>query len=62
MARTDEAEPKPAYRPAIQGERPTWWPEDKNFYPGRQSRRPLWLSTDIWNYHSHRRETAGMEK
>eukprot|EP00971_Amphidinium_carterae_P276870 5494784-Amphidinium_carterae.1 len=32
------------------------------FFPGKQSRRPLWLSTDTWNYHLHRRETAPFEK
>eukprot|EP00971_Amphidinium_carterae_P168722 3342865-Amphidinium_carterae.1 len=63
MARTEEeVEPQPAYRPANQGERPTWWPEDLNFYPGKKSRRPLWFSTETWNYHSHRRETAAMER
>eukprot|EP00971_Amphidinium_carterae_P260109 5160546-Amphidinium_carterae.1 len=62
MARTEEAEPDPRYRKANQGERPLWWPEDKNFYPGMKSRRPLWFSTDTWTYHSHRRETAAMEK
>eukprot|EP00971_Amphidinium_carterae_P258246 5126097-Amphidinium_carterae.1 len=62
MARTDEAEPRPAYRQANQGERPIWWPEDKNFYPGKKTRRPLWYPTDVWTYHSHRRETAAMER
>eukprot|EP00971_Amphidinium_carterae_P198925 3947683-Amphidinium_carterae.1 len=66
MARTEEeAEPQPAYRPANQGERPTWWPEDQNFYPGRKSRRPLRFSTETWTYHSwisNRRETAAMER
>eukprot|EP00971_Amphidinium_carterae_P210773 4182539-Amphidinium_carterae.1 len=27
-----------------------------------KSRRPLWTPTDIWTYHSHRREQGGMEK
>eukprot|EP00971_Amphidinium_carterae_P014508 286550-Amphidinium_carterae.1 len=62
MARTKEAESAPEYRRANQGERPLWWPEDMKFFPGKQSRRPLWLSTEIWNYHSHRRETAPFEK
>eukprot|EP00971_Amphidinium_carterae_P110705 2192943-Amphidinium_carterae.1 len=34
MARTEEAEAQPTHRPALQGERPSWWPEDKNFPPG----------------------------
>eukprot|EP00971_Amphidinium_carterae_P020286 399725-Amphidinium_carterae.1 len=62
MARTEEAESAPEYRRANQGEKPLWWPEDRNFYPGMKSRRPLWTPTDIWAHHSHRREQGGMEK
>eukprot|EP00971_Amphidinium_carterae_P129384 2562781-Amphidinium_carterae.1 len=61
MARTEEAA-EPYHRSGNQGERPTWWPEDLNFYPGQKSRRPLWLSTEMWTHHSHRRETGDFEK
>eukprot|EP00971_Amphidinium_carterae_P100270 1983032-Amphidinium_carterae.1 len=61
MARTEEAV-KPYHRPANQGERPTWWPEDLNFYPGRKSKRPLWIPTEMWTVHSQRNETGNFEK
>eukprot|EP00971_Amphidinium_carterae_P197982 3929309-Amphidinium_carterae.1 len=64
MARTEEAGRGREYHQQ-QGNRPPWWPEDKDFYLGSKSRRPLWYNSQQWQVHSQRHEsdeTAAMER